>query len=124
MDLEIVRDYCLAKVGTTESFPFDEHTLVFKVMGKMYALIALERIPLQINLKCEPELAIDLRERYPESVLPGYHMSKVHWNTIILEAELSEKQILEMIDHSYDLITSKLTKALKIELDRLRTNIS
>ena len=124
MDLEIVRDYCLAKVGTTESFPFDEHTLVFKVMGKMFALIALERIPLQVNLKCEPELAIDLRDRYPESVLPGYHMSKVHWNTIILEAELSEKQILNMIDHSYDLITSKLTKALKMELEALRTNNS
>lgn len=124
MDLEIVRNYCLAKAGSTESFPFDEETLVFKVMGKMFALIPLERIPHQINLKCDPELAIDLRDRYPESVFPGYHMSKKHWNTVFLEGELSDRQVLDMIDQSYNLITSKLTKALKAELIALQNGNS
>jgi predicted DNA-binding protein (MmcQ/YjbR family) len=124
MDLETVRDYCLNKVGTSESFPFDEETLVFKVMGKIYAIIPLERIPHQINLKCEPELAIDLRDRHPDSVFPGYHMNKKHWNTVFIESELSVKQLIIMIDHSYDLITSKLNKALKLELETLRNDNS
>ena len=116
VDLEIIRDYCLAKAGTSESFPFDEHTLVFKLMGKMFAIIPLERLPLQINLKCDPEEAIDLRDRYPESILPGYHMNKQHWNTVILESDLNESLIKKLVDHSYELIKSKLPKKVLAEL--------
>lgn len=115
MNVEEVREYCMGKKGVTESFPFDEHTLVFKVMGKMFALIALERIPLQVNLKCEPERAIDLRETYDGLIIPGYHMSKKHWNTIYME-QLSPQLITELIDHSYDLVVAKLPRKLKEEL--------
>ena len=88
--------------GTSEHFPFDETTLVFKVNSKMFALTDLEG-PLSVNLKCDPELAIDLREHYP-SVKPGYHMNKKHWNTIEIDGSLSDKLIIEWIDHSYKLI--------------------
>ncbi|MFK7813444.1 MAG: MmcQ/YjbR family DNA-binding protein [Maribacter sp.] len=118
MNIEEFRNYCISKKGVTEDFPFDEKTLVFKVMGKMFALSGLERVPSQVNLKCEPERAIILREEHDGSIIPGYHMSKVHWNTLILE-ELSPKLILELIDHSYDLVVSKFTKKLKVEFDIL-----
>ncbi|MEM1259886.1 MAG: MmcQ/YjbR family DNA-binding protein [Bacteroidota bacterium] len=100
MNIEALRTYCLIKKGTTESFPFDEHTLVFKVMDKMFALIPLERIPSQINLKCDPERAIELREEYDGSIIPGYHMNKTHWNTLYIE-QLPPKFLKEMVDHSY-----------------------
>ena len=114
MHVENIRTYCLAKPAVRESFPFDEHTLVFKVAGKMFALFSLEKHPLQINLKCEPEKAIDLRERF-HSVIPGYHMNKQHWNTLIIDGELPKKLIEDLIDHSYDLVVSKLTKKIKSE---------
>ncbi|MEL6919243.1 MAG: MmcQ/YjbR family DNA-binding protein, partial [Bacteroidota bacterium] len=85
MNIEEFRNYCISKKGVTEEFPFDEVTLVFKVMGKMFALSGLERIPTQANLKCDPERAIQLREEYDGDIIPGYHMSKVHWNTLYLD---------------------------------------
>lgn len=102
----------------TEEFPFDAETLVFKVMGKMFALAPLERIPSMVNLKCDPERAIALREEYDGEITAGYHMSKVHWNTLHIES-LPPKLIIELVDHSYDLVVSKLTKKLKAELDVL-----
>lgn len=117
MNVEAFRDYCLSKKGVTETFPFDETTLVFKVMGKMFALCGLERTPTQINLKCDPERAIELRESH-EEIIEGWHMSKVHWNTVFIE-RLPLRLIKELIDHSYDLVVSKFTKKLKKELDAL-----
>jgi len=114
MHLEDILSFCLKLKGTTEHFPFDNRTLVFKVMGKMYALIDVES-PDSINLKCDPELAIELRERYA-SVQPGYHMSKKHWNTVLLNGELSSKELEMMIVNSYDLIISSLPKKLQNEL--------
>lgn len=117
MDLEKLRTYCLNKKGVTESFPFDDVTLVFKVMGKMFALIGTEP-PFKVNLKCDPELAIELREKY-DWVLPGYHMNKQHWNTVELWNAESDKQIEEWIDNSYNLIVMSLKKSLKEELNSL-----
>ncbi|MFT5249641.1 MAG: putative DNA-binding protein (MmcQ/YjbR family) [bacterium] len=116
MNIEEFRDYCLSKKGVTESFPFNEQTLVFKVMGKMFALSGLENQPAKANLKCDPEKAIRLREEYDGLITPGYHMSKLHWNTVVLEMNIPHTLLLELIDHSYDLVVSKLTKKLKEEL--------
>jgi len=118
MNIEEFRQYCISKKGVTEEFPFDEHTLVFKVMGKMFALSGLERVPSQVNLKCNPERSISLREEYDGTIIAGYHMSKVHWNTLMLE-QLPPKLILELTDHSYDLVISKFTRKLKAEFDTL-----
>ena len=119
MNIEEFRDYCLTKKGVTESFPFDEKTLVFKVMGKMFALCGLEHSPSRVNLKCDPERSIELREEYDGLIYPGYHMSKVHWNTVLIEDAVPPKLIVELIDHSYDLVVSKLTRKLKEELNGL-----
>lgn len=113
MHIEAFRDYCLAKKGVTESFPFDEQTLVFKVMNKMFALTGLEHHPSRVNLKCDPERSVQLRAMHPNMILPGYHMSKLHWNTVIIENNLSDDLIRELIDHSYDLVVSGLTKKAK-----------
>lgn len=104
MDVEMLRDYVLLKENVTEGFPFGEDTLVFKVNDKLFLLISLESQPLQFNVKCDPGLAIELREEYPMSVLPGYHMNKKHWNTIVLDGTLSKKQVLKMVDDSYELV--------------------
>lgn len=112
MNIEEFRNYCMAKKGVTEGFPFDGETLVFKVLGKMFALAPLERRPSQVNLKCEPERAISLREEYDGIIIPGYHMSKVHWNTLYID-QLNPALLKELIDHSYDLVFSKLPKKLK-----------
>lgn len=109
MDIERFRSYCLEKPGVEECFPFDESTLVFKVLGKMFALCALEKDPLSINLKCDPELAEELREQYPE-VTPGYHMNKKHWNTILLTGAIHEHLWCEWIDHSYDCVVASMPK--------------
>ncbi len=119
MNIEEFRDYCLSKKGVTESFPFDEQTLVFKVMGKMFALSGLEHQPAKANLKCDPERSIELREEYDGLITPGYHMSKLHWNTVELEMNIPHQLIIELIDHSYNLVVSKLTKKLKLELENL-----
>lgn len=116
MNVEELRNFCVDKKGVTEEFPFDEDTLVFKVMGKMFALLPLKRIPSQCNLKCNPERAIELREEYDGDITPGYHMSKKHWNTLFLE-NLPPNLIIELVNHSYDLVVSGLTKKLKEQLD-------
>lgn len=118
MDIETFREYCLSKKGVTEGFPFDKSTLVFKVMGKMFALTGLEKTPFSVNLKCDPDRALELRESHPE-VAPGYHMNKKHWNTVNFSGSLSTNLKQELIDHSYDLIVNGLTKKLKQELDNL-----
>lgn len=115
MDVEQVREFCLKKKGVSESFPFDEHTLVFKVMGKMFLLLDLSGTK-TINLKCDPDWASELREKHPE-VQPGYHMNKRHWNTVLLGASLTTQQLTQMIDHSYQLVYSKLTKIQQNEVD-------
>lgn len=117
MNIETLREYCLSKKGTTESFPFDEETLVFKVVGKMYLLMSLEG-EFTINLKCDPEIAIQLREQY-SYVLPGYHMNKKHWNTIQIDESVPNSLLKEWIDHSYNLVVEKLTKKERAELDNL-----
>jgi len=110
MNIEQIREYCIRKKGVAEEFPFDEETLVFKVMGKMFLLASLEAIPLQINLKCDPEKAIELREEY-EAVQPGYHMNKKHWNTVILDGSIPEKIVREWIDDSYYSVIAGLKKS-------------
>ena len=116
MNIEEFRNYCLSKKGATESFPFGEETLVFKVMEKVFALGALDAHPASANLKCDPERAIELREEYDGLIIPGYHMSKKHWNTVELERNLPSKLLIELIDHSYDLVVESLTKKLQAEL--------
>jgi len=101
MDIVELRDYCLGKNDVTESFPFDKETLVFKVSGKIFALTSLEG-DLSINLKCDPGLAVELREKYT-TVIPGYHMNKKHWNTIFLDGSIPDNEIFSWIDHSYEL---------------------
>jgi predicted DNA-binding protein (MmcQ/YjbR family) len=110
MNIEQIREYCLKKKGVTEEFPFNEDTLVYKVAGKIFLLASLETIPLQINLKCKPEKAIELRETY-DSVQPGYHMNKKHWNTIIIDGPISGNKIFEWIDESYELVVAGLKKS-------------
>ena len=117
MNIEDLREYCLSKKGTTDAFPFDEDILVFKVMGKMFCLTSLSE-PDSINLKCDPEKAIELREQYP-SVQPGYHMSKKMWNTVVIDGSVSKKLLKEWIDHSYDQVVAGLTKKIKAELTSL-----
>ncbi|MHA7111430.1 MmcQ/YjbR family DNA-binding protein [Sunxiuqinia elliptica] len=117
MNIEELRAYCIAKPGVTEDFPFDETTLVFKVMDKMFALTDLEG-PLSMNLKCDPELALELRERHA-CVLPGYHMHKKHWNTITIDGSVSDQQLKEWIDHSYQLVVNKLPKKQQAQLNEL-----
>jgi len=109
-----MRDYCLLKPGATEGFPFGEETLVFKVGGKIFLIAGLQEGD-RFNVKCDPELAIDLRERYTE-VQPGYHMNKKMWNTVFMNGSLTRKQLCEMIDHSYNLIYNNLPAKIKAEI--------
>ncbi|PKP28987.1 MAG: MmcQ-like protein [Bacteroidetes bacterium HGW-Bacteroidetes-18] len=109
MNIEEFRDYCLSKNHVTESFPFDEETLVFKVAGKMFALAGLKNHPATVNLKCDPEKALELREEHDE-IAPGFHMNKMHWNTITIDGNLSHKLIMELTDDSYNLVVKGLPK--------------
>lgn len=108
MNIEYYRQYCLTKKGTTEEFPFDNRTLVFKVGGKMFALTDVESFE-SINLKCDPERAIELREQY-SAIIPGYHMNKKHWNTVVLDGSLRDSLICSLIDDSYLLVARSLPK--------------
>jgi len=117
MNIEEFRKYCLSKKGVTEEFPFGEETLVFKVMGKMFVLTNLVG-DFTINLKCDPDLALELREQYP-AVIPGYHMNKKHWNTVIIDGSIPNKLIYEWTDHSYHLVVDQLTNILKNKLKQL-----
>lgn len=109
MDIEAFREYCLSKPGVTEGMPFGPDNIVFKVGGKMFALAALNEVPSSVNLKCDPDLALELRDRY-EQVRPGYHMNKKHWNTVELDGVIPGNEIKKMIDHSYDLVVRSLPK--------------
>ena len=115
MDLETFRDYCLSKLAAIESTPFGEDVLVFKVAGKIFALAPLDEVPATANLKCDPDLALELRDRY-EQVRPGYHMNKKHWNTVELGGEIPDLDLRKMVDHSYELVVKNLPKshALKV----------
>ena len=117
MHIEALRSYCLEKKMVEECFPFDEVTLVFKVLGKMFALAALDEIPLRVSLKCEPDKAINLREQYPDSIFPAWHMNKSHWNAVIFEGELPEQFLKELVDHSYDRVVAGLPKKLQKTLE-------
>ena len=109
MDVEMFREYCLAKPEATEGTPFGETVLVFKVAGKMFALVSLDDVPPHANLKCDPDLALELRDRF-EQVRPGYHMNKKHWNTVEIDSGLPELELRKMIDHSYELIVQSLPR--------------
>jgi predicted DNA-binding protein (MmcQ/YjbR family) len=109
MNFETLREYCLSKPATEETLPFGPDTLVFKVSGKIFLLTGLDNQPLQFNVKCDPDKAIELREEYP-CVLPGYHMNKKHWNTIVVDGSVSSKQLKEWIDGSYELVKPKIRK--------------
>lgn len=109
MKLDELRSYCLSKKGTSEDFPFDAWTLVFRVGSKIFAMTDIKAVPLRVNLKCDPQRAVELRERYSE-VQPGYYMNKKHWNTIDLEKDLSVELIKELIDHSYELVFKSLKR--------------
>ena len=114
MNIEDFRNYCLIKPGITEDFPFDETTLVFKVFGKIFALTDLEDV-FSINLKCDPERALILREQYT-CITPGYHMNKKHWNTILIDGSVDDSLLFELIDHSYDLVVASLPSKIWHEL--------
>lgn len=105
MDIESIREYCLSKPGVEETLPFGPDTLVFKVKNKVFLLMSLDAQPLRFNVKCDPDYALELREEYPDTILPGYHMNKKHWNTIVVNGVLSKKLILKMIDDSFDLVS-------------------
>lgn len=110
MNIEELRNYCLAKIGVTEEMPFGPETLVFKIGGKVFLLVGIDGKPLQFNVKCDPEKAIALREEFT-CVKPGYHMNKKHWNTIVLDGSVELKKVHEWIDDSYFLVAKGLTKA-------------
>ena len=112
MNVEEFRVYCLAKAGVTEEFPFDETTLVFKVAGKIFAITGLDDPEFKVNLKCDPDRSELLREEY-ESIRPGWHMNKRHWNTVHVDGSFPDRLFIELIDHSYDLVVQGLPKKLR-----------
>src|SRR5215831_17595297 len=109
MNVDTIREYCLSRKNVKEELPFGPDTLVFKVDGKIFLLLSLDANPLQFNVKCDPDLALELREEF-SCVIPGYHMNKKHWNTIIVDGTAPSKKIKEWIDHSYDLIANSTKK--------------
>lgn len=109
MNIEWLREYCLSKPGAEETLPFGPDTLVFKAGGKAFLLTGLDSEELRFNVKCDPERALELREEYP-CVLPGYHMNKKHWNTIVVDGSVPAKLLKEWIDHSYELVTGAKKK--------------
>lgn len=115
MNAEEIREYSIAKPGVEEGFPFDEETLVFKVGGKIFLLLSLDARPVQFNAKCDPDKAIELRENF-SSVIPGYHMNKKHWNTIICDGSVPKKTLLSWVDHSWELVVNSLPKKIKEEI--------
>jgi predicted DNA-binding protein (MmcQ/YjbR family) len=110
MNIEELRDYCLSLHEVGENFPFGEDTLVFKTRNKIFLLVSLSSLPLQFNVKCNPEHAVTLREQYPSCILPGYHMNKKHWNTIIVDGTLSKKQLEQFIKDSHRLVAGKIKR--------------
>lgn len=114
MDVVSFREYCLSKPNVTESLPFDDNTLVFKLNGKMFALVDIEPGE-SCNLKCDPERAEELRSQY-QAIIPGFHMNKKHWNTILLQNDVNDGLLKELIDHSYSLVFYKFSKKIQKEL--------
>jgi len=112
MNIESLREYCLSKPGAEETLPFGPDTLVYKVAGKAFLLTGLDKEQLRFNVKCDPDKTVELREEFP-CVLPGYHMNKKHWNTIVVDGSVSVKQLKEWIDHSYELVVKPLSKKRK-----------
>lgn len=119
MNIEKIREYCLGKPGVTEGFPFGQDVLVFKVMNKMFALTGLDGNPPYVNLKCDPERAIELREEF-EAIKPGWHMNKQQWNSVYFTGSIPGDLVLELIDHSYELVVLGLKKKEKDELERIK----
>jgi len=117
MNIEEFREFCITMKGVTEELPFDENTLVFKVMGKIFVLTGIESFE-SMNVKCDPETAVELREQY-NAVKPGYHMNKKHWNTIVNNSDMPDQEIRAWIKHSYDLVVAKLPKKTKEELEAM-----
>ncbi len=115
MTLEVLRAHCLGKPGATEGYPFGPGALVMKVGEKLFAIIADESDPLTVSLKCEPEIAVTVRSRYP-AVAPGYHLNKRHWNTVTLDGSIPEEQIFEWVDDSYDLVLERLPRSIRTEI--------
>lgn len=115
MDIQTFREYCLKKTGVTEDTPFDNNTLCFRVGNKIFALLDIDKFE-SVNLKCDPEKAIMLRESH-EGIIPGYHMNKKHWNTVSCDGKVTAQLILELVDHSYSLVFSSLPKKLKEEIN-------
>jgi predicted DNA-binding protein (MmcQ/YjbR family) len=119
LSLESFKNYCLSKKGVTACFPFDDETLVFKVSSKMFALTNINNPLFQVNLKCEPFMSEDLRREFP-AIIPGYHMNKKHWNTVIIDGSISDDKILFLVDLSFDLVYNKLKKSEKQELRKYK----
>jgi predicted DNA-binding protein (MmcQ/YjbR family) len=117
MDIELLREYCLNKPGSTEETPFGPDTLVLKVMGKMFCLFSITNFR-SVNLKCDPEKAIELRASY-QAIEPGFHMNKKHWNTVELFSDVEHQMLLSLVDHSYQLVANSLPKKLRVELENL-----
>ncbi|MBB4078668.1 putative DNA-binding protein (MmcQ/YjbR family) [Lewinella aquimaris] len=118
MDLNTFLTYCLAKPGVTETLPFGPDTLVMKVAGKMFALTGLDETDFRLNLKCDPERSLQLRDRYPDVIIPGWHMNKKHWNTVYVEqGGLPDSLVTELIDHSYALVVASLPKKTRESLE-------
>lgn len=118
MNIEELREYCLSKPGVTESFPFDNNTLVFKVLDKAFLLTGINEHPLAFNVKCDPDLAVELREKYP-CVVPGYHMNKKHWNTVTADGSVDNSLLLSWIDHSYEQVVAGFSRKQKQVLGEL-----
>jgi predicted DNA-binding protein (MmcQ/YjbR family) len=118
MNHDIIREYCLQKKATTFDFPFDEEVMACRVAGKIFVLMSILQFPVSINVKCDPEKAIDLRERY-EAVKPGYHMNKTHWNTVTCDGSLSDAEIFSFIDHSYEMVLQSIPKKIRNEIQLL-----
>lgn len=114
MNIEEYREYCLSKPGVTEGFPFGPDTLVLRVGGKIFTIAGIENFE-RVNLKCDPERAVELREEY-SGIIPGYHMNKQHWNTVYTNGSVPQKLVRELIDHSYDLVLKSLPKAKREDL--------
>lgn len=119
MHIEELREYCLLKAGATEDMPFGPDTLVFKVGGKVFLLVGLDQLnDLSFNVKCDPEYAVELREEYERTVIPGYHMNKKHWNTVYCNRQLDDRRLKDLIDHSYTLVVQSLPKAIRDSIQK------
>ncbi len=113
-----LRAFCLSFNAAVEDFPFNPETSVFKVQGKLFALTSLDARPLKVNLKCDPDDAVRLREEHPGLVVPGYHMNKRHWNTVTVDGDLTDRLVRELVEDSYDLVVAGLPRADRLRLDR------